>query len=212
MAQITPAANFDGNPGIQFCQGEDRSILMTLYDQVSGQPVDLATGSPVVEINLPLNGGGSIKRTTGVVTALCANVSPTPANSVSLTDHGFVTGDPVEVAATGGSTLPGGLTASTPYLINVLDNNDFQFTNPTTGAVISLTSQGSGSFTITNTTPDLAITTGLLGQVTFTLRALVSAAVNAGLAQSFQVSFTISGLTRIVVVQNLLNILNQPVP
>lgn len=200
---------FDDKPGLCFNQGEDRSIIMTLYDAEFKTPVNLSVSGTVVGLNLPLQGGGSIKRTSGPVTAQCANVTTTPMNSVLLTDHGFVTGDPVQVAAVGGGTLPGGLAPSTPYLVEVLDLNTFSFTD-TSANVIALTSKGVGAFSITNAN-DVQIITGDLGQVQLNLRSLVTAAVNPAYSQNFQVEYVISGKTRIAILHALLDVDNQPV-
>lgn len=208
MSDSVLLANFDGNPGITFTQGESRTIIVTLSSQGTTTPVNL-TGS-VVDLNLPRQGGGSIKRTSGPVAVAFAEVIIDPSNTIVLPDHGFVTGDTVQVAAQGGGTLPGGLVISTNYLILVIDVNTFQFTD-TSGSLITLTSQGTIGFNITDSN-DLQVTTPLLGQMTLNLRSLVSADTNAALAQTFQVSYTLAGATRIVLVQNQLDVYAQPVP
>lgn len=210
---INLGVQFDNSVGLEFVQGEDRSILITLYDVCTLTPVDLT--SATVGLNLPLQGGGSIKRTTGPVSIPTSDVtvpSPSGIGFVALTDHGFVTGDPVQVAAVGAGVLPTPLVTAIAYTIQTIDVNSFYFVDAG-GNVINLTDQGSGSFDVNNTT-DLVINggTAILGKVTFNLRDLVSEAANALLAQTFQVSYTVGGRIRIAVIQNLLDVLFQPVP
>jgi hypothetical protein len=205
--------NFGGYSGMRFTQGEALTISIVLFDLWTNLPIDLTDA--VVNLNLPLQGGGSIKRTTGPVTinssqVVVPNPPGTPVGYVNLTDHGFVTGDPVQVAVVGGGTLPTPLAPSTNYLIKTIDVNNFEFTD-TSGNAISLTTQGSGQFNINNTT-DLVIANATMGQVTLTLRSLVTAAANALLAQNFQIGYSNTSTTRIMVLQNLLDVLFQPVP
>jgi hypothetical protein len=199
---------FDGLPGLQFNQGEDRTILITLVNQTTGIPINL-TGS-VVGLNLPRQGGGNIKRTSGVVAVPYLGVNINPTNTITLPDHGFVTGDPIQVAAQGGGTLPGGLATLTNYLVVVIDNNTFSLID-TSGNPIVLTTQGTVGFNITNSN-DLALVSGDLGQATLNLRALVSADANAALAQNFQFQYTLSSKTRIVVIAAQLDVIAQPDP
>lgn len=208
MADANLSVNFDGECDLVFVQGEDRTILVGLTNLTPLLPQNL-TGA-TVGINLPRQGGGSIKRTTGTTEVLAANVAITPGNVCTLVDHGLVTGDPVTLTAAPGGTLPGGLAPATQYLIKVLDNNTFQITD-TSGNVIALTTQGTVGFLITNSV-DVTLNSGDLGQFTFNLRALVSAAVNAQLAQTCQVQYTLSSKTRIALVENLLDVYVQPVP
>ena len=76
----------------------------------------------------------------------------TTTDAITITAHGFVTGDgPYQVSSTG--TLPGGLAASTDYYAVVIDANTFQLAssraNALVGTIVDLTSQGSGTHTIT---------------------------------------------------------------
>lgn len=208
MADPVPGVKFDGNLALTFNQGEDRTILITVFDQNTGIPINLTGG--VVGLNLPLQGGGSIKRTSGIVSVPYSGVTIAPASTITLADHGFVSGDPIQVAAQGGGSLPSGLMPSTDYLISVIDVNTFQITD-TSGNIIALTTQGTVGFTIQNSN-DLQIVSGDLGQATLNLRADVSAEVNAALAQTFQFEYVLSGKTRIVVIPYQLDVTAQPVP
>jgi hypothetical protein len=197
---------FDGCPGLQFNQGEDRTITISVINAQTKAPISLA--GAIVGFNLPLQGGGNVKRTNGPVSVGFAAVNITPANSFTLPDHGFVTGDPVQVAAQVGGTLPGGLAPATNYLINVIDVNTFQITD-TSGNVIPITTQGTIGFAITNSN-DLVLVSGDLGQVTFNLRADVSEAVNAALSQNCQFQYTLSNKTRIAIISSQLDVMAQP--
>lgn len=201
---------FDATPVLQFVQGEDRQINLTLQDENSNLPINL-TGAQF-GMNLPLQGGGSVKRSTlGPIVLSSQVVVPggsVPKGYITLPDHGLVTGDPITLVLISGS-LPAPLTVLTSYLVQTIDVNSFYITD-LSGNVISLTSQGSGSFNLVNAN-DVQVVSGDLGQVTLNLRGLVSQVCNAALAQDFQVQYTLSGKTRILVLQNLLDVLNQPV-
>lgn len=208
--EVNPLVLFDAAPGLQFVQGEDRQIAVTLTDEETGLPINLTGGQ--FGINMPLQGGGSVKRSTlGPLILSTQVVVPSgsvPYGYIALTDHGLVTGDPVQAAVVSGS-LPAPLAALTNYLVKTIDVNNFYITD-LSGSIISLTSQGSGSFNLVNSN-DVQIVSGDLGQVTFNLRALVSQVCNAAIAQDFQAQYLLSGKTRIIVIKNLLDVQNQPV-
>lgn len=199
---------FDGEPELDFVQGEDRELNMLIRDSRTGLPIDL-TGA-IVGVNLPRQDGGSIKRTTLGPLVLSTEIV-IPAHDpgyVQLPDHGLVTGDPVTLVVVTGS-LPSPLAPSTSYLVKVIDLDSFYITD-LNGNVIPLTSQGSGSFNLVNAN-DVQIETGDLGKVIFALRSPVTQLVNAAIAQDFQVEFTIAGKIRIAVLKNLLDVDQQPV-
>lgn len=204
--------NFNGCSSLTFVQGEALTFIVGFLNLATLQPIDL-TGATVI-LNLPLQGGGSIKRTSGPVLVnssqvMVPNPPETPAGYVNFTDHGFVTGDPVQVSVVGGGTLPSPLAPATNYLIKVIDVNNFEFTD-TSGNIISLTTQGVGQFNINNTT-DLVISNPTFGQATFVLRSPVSLAANALLAQNFQVGYSNVDTTVIQVIPHLLDVYFQPV-
>lgn len=205
---IRVGVSFDGNDGIAFTQGEDRTILIAVYDADTLLPVNLTGG--VIGINFPRQGGGSIKRTNGSVIASAQNVNLNPANTVVITDHGLVTGDVVQVAPIGGGTLPAGLAISTNYTIAVVDNNTIGFLT-SLGVVVDLTTQGIGTFSLTDAA-DLVLTTPASGLATLNLRAAVSEDVQPCENQAFQVEYTVSGKTRIAVVKGTLDVQSQPDP
>lgn len=201
---------FDGKEVLYFVQGEDRTVQVVAIDMNTGLPINLTGG--VFGINFPLQGGGSIKRTTlGPLIQSSDVVIPSgmvPNGYIKLTDHGLVTGDPIQAAVVSGG-LPAPLAASTNYLVRTIDNNSFYITD-TAGVIISLTTQGTGSFNLVNSN-DIQIATGDLGKVTLNLRAPVSQVVNAYCAQDFQVLIDLSSELRIKVLKNLLDCVFQPV-
>lgn len=206
------AMNGCGCNGLGFTQGEFITYTLTFFNPSATAPIDLTDA--VVDLNLPLQGGGSIKRTSGPVVVNSSQIEipnppATPIGIVSFTDHGFVTGDPIMVAPVGAGVLPSPLVISTPYTISVIDVNSFEFADAN-GVVISLTDQGTGQFNINNTT-DLVITTPAFGVCTFVLRSPVSLAANALLAQSFQVGYANALTNRILILRNILDVYFQPV-
>lgn len=72
-------------------------------------------------------------------------------DSITITTHGLVTGQPIRLIT--GGTLPGGLLPSATYYIIRVDADTFQFAtnvwNAFAGTVVDLTSSGSGSSTMT---------------------------------------------------------------
>lgn len=221
MNQYFPQCNlpnfgvrFNNDIGITFVQGDARQFNCVLYNPNTAQPYDL-TGA-TIGINFQRDGGGSIKRTNGPVNALSAQVvianGTVGIGFVEFPDHGFVTGDPVQVASTG--TLPAPLITATNYTIVTIDNDNFYFAD-TSGNIISLTSQGSGGFAITNSNDIQLGVTPTLGQFIFNLRSDVSLDANPMLAQTFQVNVVLSAtpnLKNILLVQDLLDIYAQPAP
>lgn len=82
--------------------------------------------------------------------AFTANSS---SDLLSVTGHDFVNGVRVQVSNTGGS-LPGGLSAGVTYYVIGVSGNDFQLSATKGGSAINLTSNGSGTNTVTEQTPD----------------------------------------------------------
>lgn len=200
---------FNANAVLKFVQGEDRQIDITLRDLDSELPVNL-TGAQV-GVNFPLQGGGSVKRSTLGPTIVSGEVVVPNSSSpgyINLKDHGLVTGDPVELVIISGG-LPAPLAVATNYLIQVIDTDNFYVCN-SSGVVIPLTTQGSGSFNLVNST-DLSVPSGDLGQISLNLRAAVSEVVNVGYAQDFQLQYTIGGEMRILVLKDVLDCILQPV-
>lgn len=198
---------FDGNPGLSFCQGEYRTVLLTFVNKLTGIPINL-TGT--VSVNFSQQGGGTVKRSTAGVNIPASQVNITPANTLTLQDHGFVTGDTIQVAAQAGGALPGGLSALTNYLVVAIDLNTFSLTDSSGNAIV-LSSQGTIGLVATLQN-DVTISNATLGQVSLVLRNQVTAVVNAALAQDFQVGYVNSNEPRIAVIQGQLDVLAQPAP
>ena len=204
------AAKFNNCDQMVFVQGVNLTFSCVLFNPISAQPKDL-TGA-IIGMNFPRQGGGVIKRTNGPVAIPSAAViipQGGPPGYILLPDHGLVTGDKGELSTSG--VLPSPLATLTDYLVLVIDNNSFYFTD-LNGAIIDITDQGSGGFAFTNSI-DLTLGTAVLGQFNLLLRAPVSLDTNAALAQDFQVSITdSSGVTQILVIQNALDVYAQPNP
>ncbi|WP_075089551.1 hypothetical protein [Verrucomicrobium spinosum] len=69
------------------------------------------------------------------------------ANTLTAAAHGLAEGTPVKVASSG--TVPGGLTAGTVYYVKNTDTNTLQLSAALGGAVLDLTSAGTGTITVT---------------------------------------------------------------
>ncbi len=97
--------------------------------------------------------------TPGVKTFVAANVNVTP-NTVTITAHGYNTG--LKVALTG-TNLPGGLSATTYWIIRV-DADNISFASSlalaSAGTAIDITSQGTTANA--TLTPALLVTTGFV--------------------------------------------------
>jgi hypothetical protein len=88
--------------------------------------------------------------TTITSTFSSANVTVNPTNQITVTGHGFQTGDSVVYTAGSGSVAPGGLTSSFFYFVRRIDANTVALFNTIADATantnrVVFTSQGSGS-------------------------------------------------------------------
>lgn len=207
------AVKFNSCDGLNFVQGDMRVFSGVVYDPKTAQPADL-TGS-IISLNLPRDSGGSIKRTNAFIAVAQAQVIVPPTAEtygyIAQPDHGLVTGDTLQYQTSG--TLPAPLAPTTNYKVQVIDNDNFYVTD-TSGVIISLTDQGTvGGFTYKNLVDLVLGTTPVLGQFTFNMRAPVSGATNAALAQDFQVNYTnAAGSIQIILIQKVLDVYPQPVP
>jgi len=75
---------------------------------------------------------------------------------LTKTQHGFETGDGAENVSNSGGALPGGLVAATPYYAIKIDDDNFKLatslTNAYLGVAIDITTNGTGTQTITPAT------------------------------------------------------------
>jgi len=205
-----PTILFDGLPGINLTQGEDRTIAITVTDASNnGLPINM-TGA-IVDMNLPLLGGGNIHRANFGLLIAPSEISPTGTPPLfTVEDHGFVSFDPVQFSVTSPSVLPGGISASTTYYVQTIDVNTFYLTTDVAGLVpVVLTTVGTGTFAMQVFPSDISVTSGDLGVVALTLRAAVTQVINDGLAQDMQFSYMLSGKTRVVVVPSWLDVMPQ---
>jgi len=206
VADADLKVTFNNNaPRLSFVQGEDRTVGLVIQDRTTGEPVDLTGAS--LQVCLPRLGGGTVRRVAGTEVVDTALIQ---GNVFTLTSHGLVTGDTVTAAVQGGGALPAGLLAATPYQVRVIDNNTFALQSG--GADLTLTSTGSGKFTITNAT-DLTVDAAVLGHAVLTLSAAVTAAVRDSLAQDLQINvITSTGKKRIAVLKDVLDVWAQTEP
>lgn len=199
------AVRFDGDSGMSFVAGEDRSISVAYYDARSGQPIDLSGASVYVEFARA--GGGVVRRTSGPITIVSSSVTPGAPGAFGATKHGLVTGDPVALTVVSGA-LPTPLQAATTYLVNYIDKDRFSLAD-TSGNPLTVLSAGTGSFALSNGS-DFAVSQATAGLCSLVLRAAVTNALETGLGQNFEVGYSLAGKTRIVALEGLLDVYSQP--
>ncbi len=116
--------------------------------------------------------GAAVNITVGTLSGASATVVTngsnsevdTAADTITLTNHGFETGDVVQLSTTG--TLPAPLATLTDYYVINIDANTIQLAtsavNAGTGTQINLTTEGTGEHTITNTDtgPGISVSLG----------------------------------------------------
>lgn len=191
---------FDGQDGLSFIQGEDRTVTLCFTDRHTGMPVDLSGG--YVSLILPRLDGTDIVRTSQAYALTSALVSLSPAPGViTFPNHGLVTGDSLVFT---GASLPAPLVAATSYRAKVLDSNTLSLTDGS-GNPITLTSVGSGSFSFTaaytaiNAVPQT-------GCALVTLTSAATSQVAAGRAQSVEVDLLAGGQHRSCVLAGALDV------
>lgn len=97
-------------------------------------------GGPTIDLRV----GGNFEIRRDAVTASAATTGTLTSTTA---DHGFFSGDIVQVKSTG--MLPGGLTADTPYYAVVTGTNTFTLSaSPTLTPNVAITSTGSGTLTV----------------------------------------------------------------
>lgn len=79
------------------------------------------------------------------------------ANTLTLDEHGFATGDPLTFRAQAGGLLPGGLAEGTTYYAIAVDDARFSVSATEGGAAIDLTSAGSRVLVISRLPREAAI-------------------------------------------------------
>jgi hypothetical protein len=202
MADNDIVATFNGRCVVSFVQGEDRAIAVSLRDCETGVPLDLTGAGVHFEFVGTL--GQPVRRFSDLLVLGVVDVAP--GVPFALPNHGLVTGDPVKF--TGGVPTP--LVVSTTYLVVVADQNTFSLTD-TSGNAIAITGDPSGPFylAMSDVTVNSPASSGL---VTLLLRAPVTAAIQEGLGQTFQIEVLDSeGMLRIVLERNDLDVWPQVV-
>jgi len=149
-------------------QGMASALTVKLQHKLGDSWIDVtgATGNTVVsadattnaEVNFATKPNSGVLRVS-VSTAtlysartLAAAAVTTLTDNFAFTSHGYANGVPVQVTTSGG--LPGGLSASTTYYVQIVDANNFKLCATYAlatgaGAVIDITSQGTGNHTFT---------------------------------------------------------------
>ena len=97
-----------------------------------------ATAATITYSGYAIIAGGSAS-SSQICTATAAN------NRITSTAHGLTTGDRVLITADGGATLPTGLDGLTAYYASVFDADTFSLLDAPGGAVVTFTSDGSGT-------------------------------------------------------------------
>jgi len=128
---------FTNRSGNQFCVN---NISETYLPASSARYVYLLTNDGITKVIL-----------SGSVLGLALNQSFVPAavdigtETITLFDHGLLHNDKVTFTSTG--ALPGGLTAGVEYAITNVAASTFQLSTTTDGALVNLTTQGTGTHT-----------------------------------------------------------------
>jgi hypothetical protein len=85
----------------------------------------------------------------------------TSTDTISITSHGYTSGQSVIFSNSTPSDLPGGLTQGITYYILNPTTNDFQISLTVDGSPVDLTSGGSGTHTVQNQLPKFMISDGV---------------------------------------------------
>lgn len=86
----------------------------------------------------------------------------TTTNRITLTGHGYTSGDSVVLQTPAGSTLAAGVSANTRYYVNVVDANTLELhTNVGLSAIVDITTTGTGSQRIFKIVPRVVNAAGI---------------------------------------------------
>lgn len=182
-------------------QGEDRSLKIRIVEKDSMKPVSFV-GADVSFEMVRTDGLKLIRSSAGkALTSVDAT-----NNKLTLSDHGYCNGDIVQLTTT--NTLPGGLSLLTNYYVVGVGNGFFQLASSLGGAAIDLADAGTGVHTVSGV--GVSVTSPAnLGEVTVTLHDLVTAELLAGVFQTAELTFEISGVKRIVQLKRGLSVMAQ---
>ncbi len=124
--------------------------VITITNAANGNVVNITVGT--------LSGASATVVTNGSDSAV-----DTATDNITLSNHGFSTGDVVQLTTTG--TLPSPLATLTDYYVINIDANTIQLAtsavNAGTGTQINLTTEGTGEHTITSTVTGPAVAVSL---------------------------------------------------
>lgn len=139
-------------------------IILNTQTQLSGEITGTTYGAPIsVSGAKTFSAAMSVTvDTPSVKTFTDTNVN-TSTSVVTVTGHGFTTGDKVRLTSTG--TLPAGLATSTDYFVIVLTANTIQFASSLANALIGtfVVITDAGTAAATNTITPTAIAGGTVG-------------------------------------------------
>jgi hypothetical protein len=191
----------DDKKHVEIVKGEDRSLVIRVVEKDSNKPVSLVGAD--VSFELTRTDGLKLSRST----AAKALASVDAVNdTLGLVDHGYANGDVVQLTTTG--TLPGGLSLLTNYYVVEAASETFKLSSTLGGAAIDLTTSGSGVHSVSGVGVSVSSPANL-GEVTVTLHDLVTAELLAGVFQTAELSYVISGATRIVQLKRAVSVMAQ---
>lgn len=100
--------------------------------------------------------GWKISNTTGTLTFTMTFTADSSNETITLSNHGFSDGDKIKVANSGGA-LPAPLAAGTTYFVRDVTTNTFKLAATLGGAAINLTTNGTGTNSVTGPPIDTVI-------------------------------------------------------
>ncbi len=189
---------------VSIVQGEDKDLVIRVMDEFYN-PVDMTNAD--VTLRLPrAEGYGAIKRSNVNNTFLAAHVN-IEDDEITIEDHGYVDGDLVQISGTG---LPTGISALTDYEVDVIDRDVIQLLDSDNGAIVDLSTQGTGPFTVVFQPLELE-PDSILGRCEVGLDDVVTSALLAGEKMTIELEYTIDEVTTIVQMKKALSVSAQEV-
>lgn len=129
-------------------------LATTHYNALAGNAIDL-TSAGTATIQITALGGGAGWYLHDDFSRMSAKTFATTdvntsTETITVTAHGFSRGHKISFSSSG--TVPAGLTAGTAYFVIIVDANNFKVAtsevNAWAGTAINITSQGSGTHTV----------------------------------------------------------------
>jgi hypothetical protein len=188
---------------LKVIQGEEISFTIALKNQ-DGDPVDLTGAS--LKVQLPKSDDTTVARRTATLSFTDSSVSVSE-DSISLSDHGLVDNDVVQLTSSG--TLPAGLALATDYYVKVVDKDAVKLSLSLNGEAVNITAAASGG---THAVSALGLAVSgdpLLGKMSVTLSEAATEALKVGELQTIEVEKITSGVKRIIQLKKALTVLPQ---